>query len=82
MADNLTDGRLVIVEALELLQKANRTKPNAYIMQVFFDSKADEIVHIFKSAFPDERKRVYNIVSDVNPSNNSKYNALSSEKTN
>lgn len=82
MADNLTDGRLVIIEALELLQKANRTKPNAYIMQVFFDAKADEIVNIFKSAFPDERKRVYNIVSDVNPANNSKYNALSQERGN
>lgn len=82
LADNLTDGRLAIVEALELLQKANRTKPNAYVMQVFFDAKADEIVNIFKSAFPDERKRVYNIVTDVNPANTSKYNVLSQERPN
>lgn len=82
MSDNVTDGRMTIVEALELLQKAHRTKPNSYIMQVFFDAKADEIVNIFKPAFTDERKRVYNIVSEVNPANSSKYNILIQDKTN
>ena len=51
-------------------------------MQVFFDAKADEIVHIFKPAFTDESKRIFNIVSEVNPANSSKYNALIMEKTN
>lgn len=35
MSDNLTDGRLAILEALGLLQKAHRIKPNSYLMQVF-----------------------------------------------
>ncbi|MCM1030065.1 MAG: DUF4835 family protein [Oscillibacter sp.] len=82
MADNVNDGRLEIVNALELLQKAHRSKPNSYIMQVFFDAKSDEIVNIFKPAFTDERKRVYNIVSEVNPANVSKYSALLENKTN
>lgn len=82
MTDHVTDGRLAIVEALELLQKAHRSKPNSYIMQVFFDAKADEVINIFKSAFADERRRVYNIVSEVNPANHSKYNSLIQEKNN
>lgn len=82
MSDNVNDGRLEVMSALELLQKAHRTKPNSYILQVFFDAKADEIVNVFKPAFSDERKRVYNMVSEVNPANNSKYNALIQEKTN
>lgn len=82
MSDNVTDGRLAIVEALESLQKAHRNKPNSYILQIFFDAKADEIVNIFKAAFTDERKRVYNIVSEVNAANSSKYNSLIEEKTN
>ncbi len=82
MADNVTDGRMAILEGLELLQKAHRTKPNSYILQVFFDAKADELVNIYKPAFTDERKRVYNIVSEVNAANNSKYNVLIQEKTN
>lgn len=80
MPDNVTDGRLAIVEALELLRKAHQTKPNSYIMQVFFDAKSDEIVNIFKAAYADERKRVYNLVSEVNPANVSKYHALIQEK--
>lgn len=82
MADQASDGRLEIVSALELLQRAHRTKPNSYILQVFFDAKSDEIVNIFKSAFTDERKRVYNIVSEVNPANLSKYSVLIENKTN
>jgi len=82
MADNVNEGRLEVVSALELLRKAHRSKPNSYIMQVFFDAKSDEIVNIFKPAFTDERKRVYNIVSEVNPANVSKYSALLENKTN
>lgn len=82
MAENVTDGRLELLSALELLQKAHRSKPNSYVLQVFFDAKSDEIVNIFKSAFTDERKRVYNIVSEVNPANLSKYSVLMENKTN
>lgn len=82
MSDNVTDGRMAIMEALEMLQKAHRTKPNSYILQVFFDAKAEEVVNVFKPAFADERKRVYNIVSEVNPANNSKYSVLIQDKTN
>lgn len=82
MSDNLNDGRMEVLSALELLQKAHRTKPNSYILQVFFDAKSDEIVNIFKPAFSDERKRVYNMISEINPANNSKYNTLIQEKTN
>lgn len=80
MSDNVNDGRIELLSALELLQKVHRTKPNSYILQIFFDAKSDEIVNIFKPAFADERKRVYNIVSEVNPANNTKYSALVDKK--
>lgn len=82
MADNTTDGRLAVIESLELVRKAHRAKPNSYIVQIFFDAKAEEIVNVFKPAFADERKRVYNIVSEINPANNSRYSVLIQEKKN
>lgn len=82
MADNITDGRLAVIESLELVRKAHRAKPNSYIVQIFFDAKAEEIVNVFKPAFADERKRVYNIVSEINPANNSRYSVLIQEKKN
>ncbi len=82
MAENVADGRLEIISALELLQKANRTKQNSYVIQAFFDAKTDEIIQVFKPAFPDERRRVYNILSEVNPAQSSKFSVLIENKTN
>jgi hypothetical protein len=76
MSDNVNEGRKVVLEALELMQKANRTKLNSYIVQVFFDSKSDELLNIFKPAFADERKRVYSIVTEMNAANASKFAEL------
>ncbi|MDL2251922.1 DUF4835 family protein [Odoribacter sp. OttesenSCG-928-J03] len=76
MSDDVNEGRKEVLSSLELFQKANRTKPNSYIIQVFFDSKSDELLNIFKPAFNDERKRVYNIVTEMNAANASKFAPL------
>lgn len=82
MSGEVNDGKSAISEALELLQKVHKAKPNTYLMQVFFDAKSDEIVQIFQSAFADERRRIYNIVSGVNQANIAKYAVLIREKKN
>lgn len=76
MSEKTTDGRAVIAESLKLLQQVHRKKPSSFIMQVLFDAKADEIVNIFSEAFPEEKRRVYNILKEVNPANTSKYDKL------
>ena len=76
MSEKLTDGRSEIADAFELLQQVHRKKPSSYIMQVLFDAKADEIVNIFNEAFAEEKRRVYNILKEVNPANTSKYDKL------
>jgi hypothetical protein len=76
MEKNVTDGRSVISESLELLRKVHRQKPNSMILQLFFDAKSEEIMNVFSKSFGDERKRVYNVLSEVNPANLSKYKRL------
>ena len=76
MSDRLTEARAEIAESLRLLQKAYRAKPGAFILQIFFDAKADELVNIFSESFNDEKKRVYNILSEIDPANISKYNKI------
>ncbi|RXQ96178.1 DUF4835 family protein [Ancylomarina salipaludis] len=76
MADKLTDGRSEIAESLRLLQKAHRAKPGSFILQIFFDAKADELVKIFTESFNDEKKRAYNILSDIDPANLTKYKKI------
>lgn len=76
MADHLTESRAEIAECLRLLQKAYRAKPGAFILTIFFDAKADELVNIFSESFTDEKKRVYNILSEIDPANVKKYNKI------
>lgn len=76
MADKQSEGRAEIAEALQLLQVVHRKKPGSFLMQVFFDAKKDEILNIFSESFPEEKRRVYTVVSEVDPANASKYEQL------
>ena len=76
MSDKLISGRSEIAESLKLLQKAHRAKSGSFFLQIFFDAKADEIVNIFSESFNEEKKRVYAILSDVDPANLTKYKKI------
>jgi len=76
MADRPEEGRASIADALRDIQKVFRRRPNIYILQMFFDSKSDELVNIFSKSYPDERNRVMTILSEVDPSNGSKYEKI------
>ncbi|MBT3208251.1 MAG: DUF4835 family protein [Bacteroidetes bacterium] len=78
MSEKVNDGRSEIAESLKLLQTAHRKKPGSFLMQVFFDAKADEIVNIFSQSFPDEKNRVIQILTEVDPANSTKYNKIKS----
>ncbi|GAB7088009.1 type IX secretion system protein PorD [Marinifilum fragile] len=80
MSDHLTEARAEIAESLRLLQKAYRAKPGAFILTIFFDAKADELVNIFSESFTDEKKRVYNILSEIDPANIKKYKKIIGQK--
>ena len=76
MYDSVIEGRTNITQALELIRKVHQAKPLAYATQVFFQAKADEIVNIYKTAPDQEKERVFGILSQIDPGNLSKYNAL------
>jgi hypothetical protein len=76
MADKTEEGRANIANALRDIQTVFRRRPSVYILQMFFDSKADELVNIFSKSYPDERTRVLAILNEVDPSNGSKYKKI------
>jgi hypothetical protein len=76
MSDKAPEGRAAIAESLKLIQKVFRSKPSIYILQVFFDAKADELVNVFSNSFPDERNRVSVILNECDPSNGTKYEKI------
>ena len=64
-ADN---GRKAITECFDLLQKAYEDRPMAYFTKLFTEYKIDEIVNVFSKCTPEEKKKVVDILSDINPS--------------
>lgn len=80
MAEKPEDGRANIANALRDIQSVFRKRPNIYILQMFFDAKADELVNVFSKSFPDERNRVMAILNEVDPSNGSKYEKINTEE--
>ncbi len=75
---NVNTGRTQMEESLKLLQTVYRNKPDPYVflLQVVFDAKADEFVEVFKDAFPDQKRRVYLILKEINPSNIKLYDEI------
>jgi hypothetical protein len=76
MAQKPEEGRANIATSLRDVQAVFRRRPSVYILQMFFDAKADEIVNVFSKSFPDERNRVVAILNEVDPSNGSKYKKI------
>jgi hypothetical protein len=73
MYENVDKGRLSISDALELLQKAYREKPGLLSVQLFIDAKSDELVNIYSKASPQEKAKIINVLSEIDPANVGKY---------
>lgn len=76
MADNPDAGRAVIFESLKLLQQVYRQKSNLVMVQYLVGAKSDEIINIFKEGLASEKTQVVSIMKQLDPSNASKYDAI------
>ncbi|MBS1531011.1 MAG: DUF4835 family protein [Bacteroidetes bacterium] len=76
MADNAAKGRKAIDDVLPDLSKVDRTRLGAMFPLVFFTAKSGELVSIYNKADPRERTDAINILSQVDPANGNKYQAM------
>lgn len=78
MESDMTQARTEIYESLRRLQEVYRRRPDPfmYYMTVIIDAKADEIVNIFTQGFPEEKNRVVQILSEIDPANETKYQKI------
>ncbi len=77
MTSNVANARAKIAEGLPILCEINRMQPSAIAIQTFLDSKNDEIINIFsKKGTTKEKTDVYEIMTDVNPTLTSRYEAI------
>ena len=79
LSEKTDDGRYEIMEALEELRGIYRENPSAFILKIFFDAKADEITKIYSEAFPNEQARIIKLLTEIDPANSAKYQAITAQ---
>jgi hypothetical protein len=78
MESRISEARNKIVESLRLVQDVYRARPDPYmyLIQIVMEAKADELINIFSDAFPEEKSRVMQILTEIDPSNKTKYEKI------
>ncbi len=73
MNEKADDGRKEILKSTELLLGVYKNRPASFIMELFFNAKVDEIVNIFSKGLPDEKSKIVETLTTVDPANSNKY---------
>jgi hypothetical protein len=76
MSINPTNGRASIAEGMDVVRDAYRSRPNAVLIVSFLDTKTDEIINIFKQGTQEEKEKVVEILSSVNPAQANRYQQI------
>jgi len=76
MSTNATNARGRIADGLPLLREANRARPSAIVISSFLDAKNDELINIFSKASTKEKTEAVQILSDINPTQTSRYEQM------
>ena len=73
MVNNVANGRARIAKDIKVLKEAYNARPATYLVGTFLDAKADELVNIFKSGTAEEKKMVYELLMDIDPTRQERY---------
>jgi len=78
MESRMSEARNSMAESFKLIQEVFRKKPDPfmYFLQIIIDSKSDELINIFSEAFPEEKSRVVQILTEIDPANKVKYEKI------
>jgi len=69
MATDTQKGKAFIAEAIQLLKNVYDRRPEAYLLRVFMDSKANEITDVFKDGPSFNTSQVRNNLQKISPLN-------------
>jgi hypothetical protein len=83
MESKAAEARISILESMKYIQDVFRAKPDPYMyfLQIIMESKADELVSIFTDAFPEEKSRAVQILTEIDPGNKTKYERITAANT-
>jgi hypothetical protein len=76
MSKDANAGRAVITEVLTTLYNLAKQNPNTLAIQIFFDAKVDEIVELYKKADNTEKKKMVDMLKQVDITHALKYDDI------
>ena len=76
MAQNVANARAKIANEITVLRDANRSRPATFVVNTFLDAKADELVNIFQKGTDKEKKLVYEVLFDIDPTREDLYSKI------
>lgn len=76
MQQNVESGRNQIIESLKTLEKIWTQRPNAFLLQVFFSTKRNEIIAMLKDTPVNAKADLIPILKKIDPAQGSKYDAV------
>ncbi len=76
MTEDSDKARAIMLGCMNSIRGANTSYPNSMLLNLFVDTKRDEILEIFKVADRVQKSQVYTTLTRIDPSNASKYGIL------
>lgn len=77
MSDDLKKGKTEIAKVVTELNKIHSIRPNSFLMRVFFDAKADEMMDIFSGGPSINIAETINILNRIAPMHSQKWRNIS-----
>jgi hypothetical protein len=77
MINNVANGRARISKEIEVLKEVYNARPATYVINTFLDAKNEELVNIFEQGTTEEKKQVYELLMDIDPTRQTTYNRIS-----
>ncbi len=76
MYNDVAKGSAKIATSIKTLRDVNRFRASAVIVSSFLETKSDEITKVFSKAPRKEKMEVYELLMDLDPSQQQKYESL------
>lgn len=73
---NMKDGLKEMLVALETMRKVFKLSNNLYMMTVFFQAKADELVLCMKEADPEVKNKAIEILNEISVQNQNRWQTI------
>jgi hypothetical protein len=68
--------RAQLIDVLSQIKQVNQLKPATVLINSFFDTKAEELISIFREASPLDKQKAYNLLVEMDPTKTDKYRRI------